>query len=211
MNATAQVLRRLAARRASPQVGERCQMCAEPIGEQHRHVVNVSGRQLMCVCRGCWLLFTDTQTDLRYRAVPQRYVSFPDFAMSPGEWDALDIPVGLAFFFRNSASGRTVAFYPGPAGAAESQLSLENWEEFLARHPQLGQVADDVEALLIKTADQDGPEQCLLVPIDACYELVGRIRMLWRGFDGGSQVRQYLTEFFATLAGLARPAAEEKT
>ncbi len=26
---------------------------------------------------------------------------------------------------------------------------------------------------------------CHLVPIDACYELAGRLRLVWRGFDGG--------------------------
>ena len=31
--------------------------------------------------------------------------------------------------------------------------------------------------------------ECFLVPIDACYEFVGRLRMLWRGFDGGQEVR----------------------
>ena len=37
--------------------------------------------------------------------------------------------VGLAFFFRNSALDRTVAFYPGPAGATESELDLKAWNE----------------------------------------------------------------------------------
>ncbi len=29
--------------------------------------------------------------------------------------------------------------------------------------------------------------ECYIVPIDACYELVGHLRLLWRGFDGGSE------------------------
>ena len=56
---------------------------------------------------------------LRYRAVPDRYLAFPDFALSRRKWEALQIPVGFAFFFRNSDLDRTVAFYPGPAGATE--------------------------------------------------------------------------------------------
>ena len=89
-------------------------MCSEPIADEHQHVVNVAGRQLMCVCRGCYLLFTDTEAELRYRAVPDRYLAFPDFALDRRAWEALQIPVGLAFFFHNSTLGRTVAFYPGP-------------------------------------------------------------------------------------------------
>ena len=35
-------------------------------------------------------------------------------------------------------------------------------------------------------------------PQDA-LQLVGLVRMYWRGFDGGSEVRQHLDEFFDTL------------
>jgi hypothetical protein len=41
---------------------------------------------------------------------------------------------------------------------------------------------------------------CYLVPIDACYEFVGRLRMLWRGFDGGQEAHEYIDDFFAALA-----------
>ena len=111
------VLSRITSRRPTQAAGERCEMCAEPIADDHRHVVDTAGRQLMCVCRGCYLLFTDSAADLRYRSVPDRYLSFPDFAVDRLGWEALQIPVGLAFFFRNSTLGRVVAFYPGPAGA----------------------------------------------------------------------------------------------
>ncbi|MCW2802175.1 MAG: hypothetical protein JWN06_392, partial [Propionibacteriaceae bacterium] len=50
------VLRRVTAARPAPMVGERCEMCAEPIGEPHQHVVNLESRALMCTCRGCYLL-----------------------------------------------------------------------------------------------------------------------------------------------------------
>ena len=43
-----------------------------------------------------------------------------------------------------------------------------------------------------------------MVPIDACYELVGHLRRLWRGFDGGSEAREALEQFFADLRGRAR-------
>jgi hypothetical protein len=37
------------------------------------------------------------------------------------------------------------------------------------------------------------------VPIDACYELVGRIRTHWKGLDGGDDVRTEMDRFFAAL------------
>ena len=84
------ILQRIASERPKPVVGERCDMCAVPIADAHQHVVNVQDRQLMCVCRGCYLLFTDESAELRFRAVPERYLSFPDFELAPGRWDELD-------------------------------------------------------------------------------------------------------------------------
>ena len=207
MTSPLRVLRRIAADRTpAPRAGERCEMCADPLGDRHQHVVNVEGRQLMCVCRGCYLLFTDSAAALRYRAVPDRYLSFPDFTIAQAEWDALDIPVGLAFFFVNSALGRTVAFYPGPAGATESELSLQSWRDLLAAHPELDVIVPDVEALMIRVpARGTAHAACLLLPIDTCYEFVGRMRMLWRGFDGGQDVHRYLDEFFTEISARARP------
>lgn len=207
MSTPFRALRRITAvRPPAPRVGERCEMCADPIAEEHQHVVNVEGRQLMCVCRGCYLLFVDREATLRYRAVPDRYLAFPEFTIGQEEWDALDIPVGLVFFFRNSALGRTVALYPGPAGATESELPLARWNTILRRHPELDTLVPDVEALLIRVPERGtAAASCLLLPIDACYEFAGRIRLLWRGFDGGQEVRRYLDEFFAAVSARARP------
>jgi uncharacterized protein DUF5947 len=194
------VLARITGSRREPQpAGQRCEMCAESIADEHQHVVNVTGRQLMCVCRGCYLLFTDSHAALRYRAVPDRYLSFPDFALDRRTWEALQIPVGLAFFFRNSTLDRTVGFYPGPAGATESELDLDAWSAISAAEPRVGLLTDDVEALLVRVPEEGSPE-CYLVPIDACYEFVGGLRTRWRGFDGGQDARAFIDEFFATLA-----------
>jgi hypothetical protein len=195
------VLAGIRSAKAAPQpAGERCEMCSEPIADEHQHVVNVEGRQLMCVCRGCYLLFTDVGAELRYRAIPDRYLSFGGFALDRRRWEALQIPVGLAFFFKNSALERTVAFYPGPAGATESELDLAAWNEIRAADPRVDVLADDTEAILVRLPDDEaGAAQSYLLPIDACYEFVGRLRMLWHGFDGGQQVREFIEEFFALL------------
>lgn len=196
------VLARIRGNRSMSQpLGERCEMCAEPIADEHQHVVNVAGRQLMCTCRGCYLLFSDPHAEMRYRAVPDRYLTFPDFALDRLGWESLQIPVGLAFFFRNSAIGKTVAFYPGPAGATESELDIDAWNAISGADAGLAMLVDDVEALLVRVPDEDAdgtapPAECYLVPIDACYEFVGQLRVLWRGFDGGQQVREFVDEFF---------------
>jgi hypothetical protein len=164
-------------------------------------VVNISSRSLMCTCRPCYLLFTHDDAELAYRAVPDRYLSFE--TIPAPVWDELQLPVGTAFLFLNSTLGRLVAFYPGPAGATESELSLQAWDRVVAAVPGLSTLKPDVEAVLVHTAAQT---EAFLVPIDVCYELVGHLRMLWRGFDGGQEVRERLAEFFAHLQAKSRPA-----
>ncbi len=197
------VLSRITNRRPPEPVGERCEMCSEQIADEHQHVVNVAGRQLMCVCRGCYLLFTDAGAELRYRAVPDRYLAFPGFSIDRPTWDGWEIPVGLAFFFRNSALGRIVAFYPGPAGACESELDLSGWDSLAGGEPRLAMLTDDVEALLVRMPET-GSAQCFLVPIDVCYEFVGGLRMLWRGFDGGRDAERFVEGFFDQVADRAK-------
>ncbi len=200
-------LRRISSTRPIVVPGERCEMCAEPIAEEHQHLVDLENRSLMCSCRGCYLLFVDQHATLRYRAVPDRYLSFPEFSFDRADWEDLQIPVGLAFLFRNSLQERIVAFYPSPAGATESELSLESWDRIVAANPQLTQLRPDVEALLLSGNDRElGEFSCHLVPIDACYELVGTMRQTWRGFDGGQEARAAMAAFFATVEKRSKPA-----
>ncbi len=201
------VLARIRSTRPEPSPYERCEMCAAPVAEEHSHVVNVASRSLLCACRPCYLLFTHDDAALAYRAVPDRYLSFP--ALAAPVWDELELPVGTAFLFLNSALGRVVAFYPGPAGATESELTLQAWERVVAAAPALATLRPDVEALLVHQADQrrDQAVEAFLVPIDVCYELVGHLRTLWRGFDGGQDVRRRLDDFFTKVRTKSRPAA----
>ncbi len=200
------VLSRIRAERLAASPYERCEMCGAPVAERHSHVVNVASRSLLCSCRPCYLLFTHEDAALAYRAVPDRYLSFP--ALAAPVWDELELPVGTAFLFLNSTLGRVVAFYPGPAGATESELSLQAWERVVTAAPALATLQPDVEALLVHQADRqrDQAVEAFLVPIDVCYELVGHLRMLWRGFDGGQDVRRRLEEFFASVRAKSRPA-----
>lgn len=176
----------------------RCEMCAEPITEWHGHVVDIEGRGLMCTCRPCALLFTkEGAGGGRYRAVPERYRHAAEVPLAEATWDSIGIPVAMAFFFTNTALGHTVAFYPSPAGATESLLSLEAWTDLLAATPALGELQPDVEALLVHR--QENGFEFFAVPIDACYELVGLVRKYWKGFDGGEEAWTAINEFFARL------------
>jgi hypothetical protein len=191
--------------REIPRAGEVCELCAEPISDEHGHLVDLEARNLMCACRGCYLLFTsDGAGGGHFRSVPDRYLSFADFELSPGQWDNLQIPVSVAFFFLNSSLGRVAAFYPGPAGATESELPLDTWAEVVEANPQLTTLEPDVEAFLVRSKSDAGGPECYVVPIDACYELVGHLRRLWRGFDGGKEANAKLDSFFESVRSRAQ-------
>jgi hypothetical protein len=187
---------------------ERCELCGEPIPAEHRHLLDLEPRELVCACRACSLLFDGSATT-RYRLVPDRRLRLEGFRMSDRTWEELRLPVDIAFLFRDSARGRVVAFYPSPLGATESLLALEAWDELERANPVLARMAPDVEALLVNRAR--GARQYWLVPIDECYALVGAIRTRWRGLTGGKEVWQEIATFFERLDRRARPAGPETT
>jgi len=184
---------------------ERCELCATDIPGEHGHVADVGAASLLCACRACYLLFTQPAVGRgKYRAVPDRYLHDPSRVMTHAEWDQLEVPVGLAFFLRTSRdSGALAGFYPSPAGVTECQLDLQLWERLVASYPLLSEAADDIEAVLISRA-ADGVE-CFLVPVDVCYELAGRMRLSWHGFDGGAEANQSIAAFLGAVRDRARP------
>lgn len=186
--------------RPRPRV-EVCELCSAVLGPEHQHLVDPAQRTLACACDACAILFSQ-QGGTKYKRVPRRVRFLTDLRISDGQWDSLSIPIGLAFLFHSSPLGRVVAMYPSPAGATESLLSLETWNDLLEANPVLRDAESDVEALLVNRVGQSrGPSGAThyLVPIDACYRLVGVIRAHWRGFSGGAELWQEVDRFFTDL------------
>jgi hypothetical protein len=122
--------------------------------------------------------------------------------MTDEQWDDLMIPVNMAYFFHSTSAHRVMAFYPSPAGPMESTLALDGWDALVSSNPILNELEPDVEALLINRVKNRGGEsyrEHFIVPIDACYELVGLIRLKWKGLSGGEEVWKAIAEFFAGL------------
>jgi hypothetical protein len=183
---------------------ERCALCGTALGGRHGHLVALDDRALRCACRPCYLLFTPAgAAGGRIRAVPERYLADPGRPIAEPDWDALQIPVTTAFFFRNSDLDQVVACYPSPAGVTESLLDLAGWERLCQAYPLLCLPEPDVEAIYL-TGAGDGLE-AYLVPIDACFALAGAVRLHWRGVDGGPVVRQALAAFRDDLQRRSRP------
>jgi hypothetical protein len=187
------------AQQPAARAGERCEMCAQTIVGEHPHVVDIQAHRLMCTCRACYLLFTQGgAAQGRLRAVPERFRFAPGLRIGEETWTRLQIPVRTAFFLPGSQPERVMVFYPSPAGATESQLGFPDWEEVVQANPVLRTLEPDVEALLVHGRRGDA-FRCFLVPIDTCYELVGRVRQTWRGFDGGEDAWREIDAFFAAL------------
>ena len=180
---------------------ERCELCSTPIPSEHRHLIEVETRMLVCSCQACSILFSG-QADTKYRLVPSRVLFLEGFHLEDHEWDSLLVPVSLAFFTYSTPAGRVMAFYPSPAGATESQLGLDTWRELEAANPVLAQLEPDVEALLVNRVG--AARDHFLVPIDECYRLVGLVRVGWRGLSGGSEVWREIASFFGQLRERAK-------
>lgn len=204
MTASTVGLRRFLTER--PPQPERCELCAVLVPEDHRHLVDTDKRALVCACAACAVLMEQPGAAAgRFRTVPGRYLTDPGHRLDERAWEALRIPVGVAFFFRNAALDRLVALYPSPAGATESELEPAAFDEVLGGSRLAALLEPDVEALLLRRTDD--AVECHLVPIDICYELVGRMRLLWQGFDGGAEARAALDAFFADVRRRAKDAA----
>lgn len=188
-----------------PRAVERCDMCGRELANEHDHLMEPAERRLSCVCRACAVLFSG-ETGARYRRVPRRVRQLADFRLTDGQWDALRLPINLAFFLRSTPLERVVAAYPSPAGATESTLSLEAWEELERENPILSDMEPDVEALLVNRVGRArgaAEPEYYLVPIDQCYKLVGLIRTKWSGLSGGSEVWGAIAQFMHDLQRLS--------
>ena len=179
-------LRRLAQRSAAErsEALERCELCGVPIPASHSHVLELATRDVKCACRPCGLLFERTE---KLRLIPTDVLRADEIEL---DWEALRLPVDIAFFFR--AGGELKAYYPSPMGPTESLLSVDVPVE----------LQDDVQALLVHRVR--GARRQWIVGIDVCYELVGLIRTRWRGFTGGADVWRELDRFYAGLDRRAR-------
>jgi hypothetical protein len=177
---------------------ERCDLCNTTLPDDHRHMLHLVDRRIVCTCEACWALRSG---DAEYRPTGMRELWLADFRCDEETWAGFQIPIGLAFFMRSTVTDSVVAFYPSPAGATESELSLESWERLVAANPVLEQLDADAEALVVNRINE--PAEYAILPIDRCYELVGLIKSRWEGISGGSAIEQAVPEFFQRIRARA--------
>ncbi len=173
---------------------ERCELCGATIASVHSHLLDVANRRLRCACETCVRALGES---VGFRRLRPETEHLSDFELSDGDWEALQLPIDLVFFYQSTADGGPVALYPGPAGAMTSALSQEAWRRLVEANPRLDGFSPDVEALLINRTK--GARRYYRVSIDRCYALVGIIRSEWKGLSGGSEVWESIERFFAGL------------
>ncbi len=184
-----------------PGAHAQCELCAEPIAGNHRHLADIEQRRLLCACPACAILFDRTEVGGRYRLVPRRYQSLDSASMESGWWDRLQLPVDIAFLLVSSKTGAPVASYPGPMGTTESEVPLPAWSELASANPVVATLLPDVEAVLVRRTR--GARDYWLVPVDECYTLAGIMRSTWQGISGGDEMRGAVDAFFKKLASHA--------
>jgi Fe-S cluster biogenesis protein NfuA len=178
-----------------------CELCGKGIAEEHKHLIHLDERRIVCACATCWSLRSG---DAEYRPVGNRRLWMDDMRITDEQWAAFQIPIGLAFFMISSVTGSVIALYPSPAGATESELDLEAWAAVCAANPEL-ELEPDSEALIVNRL-VDPPQQ-LIAPIDAAYGLVGVVKAAWEGISGGSGVPAAVAEYLEGLRALPKVGA----
>jgi hypothetical protein len=189
-------LRSLQAFAAPKRTDELCELCAQAVSPRHQHLIDPSTRKLVCTCDGCAVLF-DSQGTTKYRRIPRNIKALDGFRLQDEAWTSLLVPISLAFFYRSSHAKRVVALYPSPAGVTESLIEPVPWERISEANPELKDLQEDVQALLVNRIKER--REYFIAPIDRCFELVGLVRTRWRGFSGGDRVWADVGAFLSQL------------
>ena len=163
----------------------------EPIADEHGHLVDLQAREPCCAPAAAATCSSTSEGagGGHFRAVPDRYVAFAGLrARRRRSGTRLQIPVSVAFFFLNSSLGRVAAFYPGPAGATESELPLDAWDEVVAANPRLDDAAARRRGVPRAGRRRTGSRaECYIVPDRRLLRAGRPPAPLWRGFDGGTR------------------------
>jgi hypothetical protein len=173
---------------------EQCDLCQTTVPPDHRHMLNLYERQIVCVCEACWALRSG---DAEFRPTGTRTTWLEDFRLPEELWAQFRIPIGLAFFMHSSVTDCVVAMYPSPAGATESELHFETWGRLVEMNPVLSTLEHDAEALIVNRMSD--PPAFAIAPIDRCYMLVGLVKVAWEGISGGAGVQEAIESYFDEL------------
>ena len=178
-------------------------------------------RALRCACRPCSLLFSEERAGVDgafvagYRTVPDRYRRDPDFTLTdaglgrPAD-PGLDGVLPPRLHARRRPSPATRARQAPPRASSASSRSTRasarrGSPRCCSPTSRPCWCGDPATARRISRVQlRPRVSECFLVPIDACYRLVGLVRTTWKGFDGGAAAWAAIDGFFDDVRGRAR-------
>ena len=169
-----------------------CDLCGTSMPEDHRHLLELEERRIVCVCESCWALRSG---EAQY-CPPARGSSCSTTSTCPTSCGrgCASRSAWPSSFARTTASWRSTRAPPArPSPSSE----LEAWDELVGRNGVVGDIERDSEALVVDKLN-DGI-QAAIVPTDEAYRMVGLVKANWQGISGGQGVPAAVAGFFDEL------------
>ena len=175
----------LASRRRAPAPAHRAPTrratcAASAIPEDHRHLLHLSERRIVCACEACWALRSG---EADYRPTGNRTLWLPELDVPDDLWASFQIPIGLAFFMESTVTGVRRRDLPEPGGATESRARTSRRGRGCGRSTRCSTTSSPTSRALIVNRLAD-PPMYAIAPIDQCYALTGTIKARWEGISG---------------------------
>jgi len=179
-----------------------CEMCAAPLVEKQRHLLDLAHHTLLSICPACARSFGPRGANASlYRLIPTRHLALLDFQAADDSWAG---PVKVICLLRANETGSVLAVYLDPSGVRESIFDLDRWKTLRAANPLLESLEPDVETLLLQRM---GPRPlAYIVPIDTCARLIHLLEDRRGKQEGECEIWQAVGSFFADLQADASPA-----
>ena len=134
--------------RAAPPGDDHCDLCGVAIDPEHRHLLHLVDRRITLLLRA---VLRAARGRCRAAAVRERASSCSTTSRSTttSGRSSRSRSGSRSSSLRERGQG-VVALYPSPAGATESELHLDAWDELVAANPVLGELEPEVEALIVE-------------------------------------------------------------
>ena len=163
--------------------GERCDLCRSGVPDDHRHLLQLEERRILCVCEPCRAL-----RSRRRRAAAGRHAHAVAGGLRAARRRVGRVPDPdrarvLPALERDRQRRRDV---PVAGRRDRERAALRRAGTRLVElNPVLRGLEPDAEGLIVDRR----LGVAAIAPIDRCYELVGLIKSRWEGISGGRRRR----------------------
>ena len=178
---------------------EVCELCGTELPQNHRHLLQLTERRILCACATCWASALG-----RPRAAPDRAA-----ASSGSRTSSCPRSCGRSCRSRSGSPSSCARASPtrwspctrAPRAPPSPSSTCPPGRSSSELNPILTGIEPDAEALVVnRIAD---PHEFVIAPIDECYGLVGAIKVSWEGISGGPALEREVPAFFDEMRSAA--------